>query len=187
MRIADPQAWEPVADSAGLRSRSRPGWPMHWAGSSEPYRLSSFRRRRQAHRRQAVSSCLLCFELRLLLGEKRLHPDLEVLGVVAGVGFVALALRDGARIREAPREFLVPARDQRRTLADAARRPPRFFLALVVGHDAVHQALVFRLLGAEHAALEQDLERDGAPDELDQRLHLAVADHPPELRARDAE
>src|SRR5258708_1681997 len=133
MRIADPQAWEPVADSAGLRSRSLPGWPMHWAGSVEP------------------------------------------------------ALRDGARIREAPREFLVPARDQRRPLGDAARRRQRFFLDLVVGHDAVHQALVFRLLGAEHAALEQDLERDGAPDEIDERLHLAVADHQPELRDRDAE
>src|SRR5216684_133549 len=186
-RIADSQAWEPVADSAGFRSRSRPGWSMHWAGSSERYRSSSLRRRRQAHRRRAAFSCLLSFELRLLLCEKRLDSDLEVLGVVAGVGFVALALRDGARIREAPREFLVPARDQRRTLGDAERRRQRFFLDLVVGHDAVHQALVFRLLGAEHAAFEQDIERDGAADEIDQPFHLAVADHQPELRDRDAE
>src|SRR5882672_10785666 len=187
MRIADSRPWEPVAGSAGLRSKSLLEWPTHRAGSFERYRSSSLRRRWQACRRQAAFSCLLSFELRLLLGEKRLDSDLEVLGVVAGVGFVALALGDGARIGEAPREFLVPARDQRRALGDAPRRRQRFFLDLVVGHDAVHQALVLRLLGAEHAPFEQDLERDGAADEIDQPFHLVVADDQPELRDRDAE
>jgi len=111
----------------------------------------------------------------------------RVLGVEAGVGLVALGLGRRAGLGQAPRELLVPARDQRRALGDAPRRSHRFLPDPVVGHDAIHQALVLRLLGAEHAALEQDLQRRGAADEVDQPFHLAVADHQSELRDRDPE
>src|SRR2546422_4146807 len=132
-------------------------------------------------------SSLLALELGLALGEKRLDAGLEVLGVEAGVGLVALGAGERTRPGEAPREFLVPACDERGAVGDAPRRRHRFFLDPVVGHDAVYQALLFRLLGAEHAALEQDLERRGAADEVDQPLHLSVADDEPQLVDGNAE
>ncbi len=58
---------------------------------------------------------------------------------------------------------------------------------LVVRHDARHQPLVLRLGRVEHAALEQDLERDGAADQADQRRHLGVRHHEPEVLDRRAE
>src|SRR2546426_78548 len=111
-------------------------------------------------------SSLLALELGLALGEKRLDAGLEVLGVETGVGLVALGAGERTRPGEAPREFLVPARDQRRALGDAQRGGHRFLLDLVVGHDTVDEAFVLRFLRAEHTALEQDLERRGAADEV---------------------
>src|SRR5437773_11304638 len=148
--------------------------------------MRSFKRT-PGHRSSPRKTSLPAFELGFFFREKRLDAGLEVLGVEAGVGLVALGRGGRARAGEAPREFLVPARDERRAVGDAPRSRQRLLRDLVVGHDAVDEALVFGFLGPEYAAFEQDLERGGAADERDQPLHLAVADDEAEVLDRYAE
>src|SRR5512134_1872485 len=59
-------------------------------------------------------------ESRLLLGEERPHAGAEVLGIETGVAIGLLLGAQGARVRKAPDEPLVPARDQGRPVRDAA-------------------------------------------------------------------
>src|SRR5207245_3366021 len=55
----------------------------------------------------------------LALGEERRVADAEVLGVETVEAFVALGIRQRPRVLDPAREFLVPARDQRRAVGDA--------------------------------------------------------------------
>ena len=65
-------------------------------------------------------------EFRLSLGQKRRVADAEVFGVEAGEAFVVLGRGDRPRVRQAARELLVPARDERRAFGDALRGRERF-------------------------------------------------------------
>ena len=58
---------------------------------------------------------------------------------------------------------------------------------LSVGHDAVHQALLFRLRGIEDRALEQNLQHRRRPHDLQQRLHLFIGDDRAQPVDRNAE
>ena len=60
-------------------------------------------------------------ERRLLLVEKSLQPDLEILGAEAEKSLVDLVLAEQRRIGQAVDEFLVPAGHQRRAVDDALR------------------------------------------------------------------
>ncbi len=83
--------------------------------------------------------------------------------------------------------FLCQRATQRRAVRDALRGRPRLGGDLVVRHDARDEPLVLRLGGVEHAALEQDLERDALADQPHQRRHLRVRHHEAEVLDRRAE
>ena len=84
-------------------------------------------------------------------------------------------------------ELLVPARDQRRAVGDAPRQRIGFGFDLVVGDDAVDQALAVSLVGVEHAAFEQDFQRHGATDQRQQAGEFAIGHGQPQLVDRHAE
>src|SRR5476649_1368627 len=149
--------------------------PQMWRGSSRPAPKSRVR---------AAPS--LALELGFLLGEEGSEADAVILGVEAGVAFVALGFGQRTWIGQAAREFLVPARHQRRARSDAPRRGHCFLLDFVVGDNPVDEAFLLRFGGIEHAAFEQDFERACASDQIDERGHFAVADHEAQLVDRDA-
>src|SRR5258706_8949940 len=143
----------------------------------------------QGHRASLFpfTSGSLALELGLLLGEEGLVADAEILGAEAVEAFAVLRVGEGARVAQAPREFLVPARDERRTVGDSPRRGLRLGFDLVVRDDARHETQVLRLGGIEHASLEHDLERVRFARKRDQRSDLGVGHDEAELVDRHAE
>src|SRR5258706_15175737 len=92
----------------------------------------------QGHRASLFpfTSGSLALELGLLLGEEGLVADAEILGAEAVEAFAVLRVGEGARVAQAPREFLLPARDERRTVGDSPRRGLHLGFDLVVRDDA---------------------------------------------------
>jgi hypothetical protein len=76
-------------------------------------------------RQRALIACSSSGEFRLSLGQKRRVAESEVLGLEAVEALVVLRRRDRTGDRRAAREFLVPARDERRAVSDALRRRER--------------------------------------------------------------
>src|SRR5258706_3535870 len=89
----------------------------------------------------ALTDGSLALELGLLLGEEGPVADLEILGAEAVEAFGVFRVGEGARVAQAPRELLVPARDERRAVGDAPRSRLCFGFDLVVRHDACHKSL----------------------------------------------
>src|SRR5476649_1229505 len=96
-------------------------------------------------------------EFRFRLIQKGFVADLEILGVVTGKTLIDLVRTKRITLLETTDEFLVPAGNQRRAVADTAGGRIGLRLDRVVGHDAGHQAFLLRLGGAEDATLEKDL------------------------------
>ena len=132
-------------------------------------------------------SLYLRYELGLLLREECCVADPEVLGVEAIETFVELFRGQRRALCQTPRELLVPARDQRCAIGDALRSSARFGSDLIVGHDARHEPFLLRFGGIEDPAFEQNLERNGGPDQSHQRRHLGVRHHQAEILDRRAE
>src|SRR6185503_7778463 len=86
--------------------------------------------------RFALMAGSLALELGLLLGEEGLVADLEILGAEAVETLAVIRVGEGAWVAQAPREFLVPARDERRAVGDPPRGRKGLGLDLVVRHDA---------------------------------------------------
>src|SRR2546423_5808742 len=128
-----------------------------------------------------IQSFSFPFELRLGFREESLVADLEVLGAEAFEALVVFLRRQRARIAQAAREFLVPARHQRRAVGDALGAGACLGLDFRVGHHARHQALVLRFPRVEYAAFEEDLQRRRLARERDERADLRVRHHQAEL------
>src|SRR5256886_268832 len=105
----------------------------------------------------------------------------------AAGALVVFRFRERPRIGEPAHELLVPARRKRRAVGDASRGRIGFFNHLVVGHDAVHQALLAGFARPPDAPLEENLERGCAADDVHHSLQLVVGLHQPEVLDRNAE
>src|SRR5688572_1700109 len=130
---------------------------------------------------------LFGYELRLLFREERCVTDSEVFGVEAIETFIEFLRRQRRALRQAPGELLVPARDKRCTLGDTLGSCARFASNLLVGHDARHKPFLLRFGGIEDPAFQQNLERNGCPDESHQWCHLGVCHHQTEILDRRSE
>ena len=96
-------------------------------------------------------------EGRFLLREERRIAAAEILGIEAVEAFVELGLGQRLGAFQPAREFLVPARNQRRAVGDALRGRARFGGHVRIGHDTRDQPFLPCLRGIEDAAFEQDL------------------------------
>src|SRR5512147_1989663 len=126
-------------------------------------------------------------EFWLLLGEKGRVADTEVFGVKAVEALVQFLRRQGRAFGKAPRELLVPASDEWGAVDDACGSSLNFRSHLVIGDDSRHEPLVPGFDRVEDATFEQDLESNAAPDQSDERRHLRVGHHQPEVLDRRTE
>src|SRR5262245_9646623 len=120
-------------------------------------------------------------ELRLALGKERTIANAEILCAEAGEALVDLGRRQRTRIGQPIGELLVPAGYQRRAGGDALRGCVGFFFHFVVCDDARDQTFLCSFLRAEHAALQQDLERHCTTNQPQQPTHFRMRHHQPEL------
>ncbi len=137
--------------------------------------------RRLAHRPHRPT------KVRLPLGEKRRVADAEILGVEAGEALVVLLGGERPRVGEPAREFLVPARDQRRASAMRCAVASASAATWSSATTRVTRRFSFASCASKIRPSSRISSATSAPASRDQRRHFRIRHHEAQILDRRAE